>query len=120
MQLGRATQSAGQVTAGAGGALVIGGGLMTLTGIGAPAGAATAGFGLIGMAVGGATTLVGNGIQLVGGAILASQGNGQPLYSAELQTAQTLIETILDVPALPIGDPSDPLVDQLAGQNPCP
>jgi hypothetical protein len=120
IQAGQATQTAGQATAAAGTVLAIGGGLATLTGVGAPAGAPTAAVGVAAMGVGGATTLVGNGLQLLGGYVLSTQGNGQPLYAAELQTAQTLIETILDVPTLPIGDPTDPLVNQLAGQNPCP
>jgi hypothetical protein len=120
IQAGQATQTAGQATAAAGTVLAIGGGVATLTGVGAPAGAPTAAFGVAAMGVGGATTLVGNGLQLLGGYVMSTQGNGQPLYAAELQTAQTLIETILHVPTLPIGDPTDPLVNHLAGQNPCP
>jgi hypothetical protein len=42
------------------------------------------------------------------------------LALAAIEAVSNEIETILDVPTLPIGDPTDPLVNQLAGQNPCP
>ena len=125
IQNGKSLTNFGSQVTQAGGQFVLAGLLLSV--VGAPeAGVPTAAFGASVGASGGLITLAGIGLQTIGGAIQAYQGNFQPLVSAGIQASAAGLESLVNkvfpgsMDASPFPDPLDPVVDSLAGENPCP
>lgn len=68
----------------------------------------------------GGPPIFGIGSEAIGGAILAAQGNSQPLQSAALQATQQAAENTAHLPPGAPDPAGDMAVQQLAGSNPCP
>ena len=126
VRTGNSVTSFGNVTSTVGNTAAVDGIVVSAFGapeVGAPVAA-------LGIAVSGAGTLVsyaGIGLQAAGGLILNQLGNSQPGRSALLQIGAASVDAGIDavndrlgVPSPPLPSPLDPVVDRLAGENPCP